>query len=321
MKWLQYSLKTNLSSTDIVAATLEELGVEGVEIDDGLPPSKEELEEMFADFIPEVSKEDDSAVIRFYLKPGRDAEILLGKIRAALEELRNYSDIGECVITVREMEDQDWQNNWKAFFHSFTVDNIHIVPSWEEEGPSDGYDFTLHMDPGTAFGTGLHETTQLCIKGLKKAVFPGCALLDVGTGSGILGIIALKYGAGRVTATDIDLNTVSAVRENLAVNDIRPDRFRLLIGNILEEEAVRESVGYEQYDIVTANILAPVLISLAGVIAPHMRREGILITSGILEGQEAEVRKALTQNGFEVTGESRDGEWVSLTAVRKSCGS
>ena len=217
-------------------------------------------------------------------------------------------------IEESQTEDKDWINNWKEFFHQFYVDDILIVPSWEEVKEEDKDKMILHIDPGTAFGTGMHETTQLVIRQLKKYVKPGIELLDVGTGSGILGITALKLGAGHVVGTDLDPCAVPAVQDNKEANQIVDDTFDMMIGNIIDDKEVQDQVGYEKYDIVAANILADVLVPLTPVIVHQMKKGAYYITSGILDVKEEVVKEAVQKAGLTLVEVTRQGEWVCVTA-------
>ncbi len=316
MKWNKYTLKINADAEDIVSATLAEVGVQGVEIEDKKPLTGEELKGMFVDIAPSFPVDDNIAYMHFYMDPDEDNEEILEAARRELDSLREFTDIGEAVITRSETEDKDWINNWKEYFHHFYVDDILIVPSWEEIPEGDEDKMILHIDPGTAFGTGMHETTQLCIRQLKKYVKPGDKILDVGTGSGILGIVALKLGAGSAVGTDLDPCTVNAVKENKETNDIKDKSFSLILGNIIDDKEVQDRAGYDKYDIATANILADVLVPLAPQIIKHIKKGGILITSGILDVKEKEVADALVKAGFTIEEVTAQGEWVSITARR-----
>ena len=231
-----------------------------------------------------------------------------------MEELREFMDIGEGSITLSETEDKDWINNWKEFFHQFYIDDLLVIPSWEEVPEEDRDKKILHIDPGTAFGTGKHETTQLCIKQLKKYVQPGDEILDVGTGSGILGILALMFGAGHVVGTDLDPCAITAAYENMDVNGIDRGDFDVMIGNLITDKDIQDRVGYEKYDIVMANILAEVLVPLTPVITAQMKTGGIYITSGIISDKESTVCKAVEDAGLTMLEVTRQGEWVSVTA-------
>lgn len=314
MKWNKYTLKTTSEAEDIVISTLADLGIQGVEIEDKQPLTEEDKRQMFVDILPDMPEDDGVAYLNFYLEPEDDNEAILKRVEEELEELRVFLDIGEGTIIRSETEDKDWINNWKQYFHQFYVDEILIIPSWEEVREEDRDKMIIHIDPGTAFGTGMHETTQLCIRQLKKYVKPGDEVLDVGTGSGILSIIALKLSAGHALGTDLDPCAVSAVEENKAVNGIPEGAFDMLIGNIIDDRQVQERAGYEKYDIVAANILADVLIPLTPVIKSRLKPGGIYITSGILDVKEQEVREAVEGAGLAVVEITRQGEWVSITA-------
>ena len=314
MRWNKFTLKTRSAVEDIVISTLAEAGVEGVEIEDKIPLTEQDKQQMFVDILPEGPEDDGIAYLNFYLDEAEDKEALLARVREALEELRSFMDIGECTITESQTEDKDWINNWKQYFHQFYVDDILIIPSWEEVQPEDTPGMIIHIDPGTAFGTGMHETTQLCMRQLKKYVEDGAQILDVGTGSGILSIAALKMGAGHAVGTDLDPCAISDTKENLEANDIPAGKMDVMIGNIIDDPAVQENVGYEKYDIVAANILADVLVPLTPVIIRQMKRGGIYITSGIIDEKESVVVNAVKAAGLEVLEVTRQGEWVSVTA-------
>lgn len=314
MKWNCFTIKTKTEAEDMIICTLAEIGVEGAEIQDHQPLTEEDKAQMFVDIMPEGPADDEIAYLNFYLEEDADKESILCDVRNALEELRTFMDIGEGTIEESETEDKDWINNWKEFFHQFYVDDILIVPSWEEVKEEDKDKMILHIDPGTAFGTGMHETTQLVIRQLKKYVTRGAEILDVGTGSGILGITALKLGAGHVVGTDLDPCAVSAVQDNKEANQIEDDSFDMMIGNIIDDVEVQNEVGYERYDIVAANILADVLVPLTPVIVHQMKKGAYYITSGILDVKEEVVREAVEKAGLTLVEVTKQGEWVCVTA-------
>ena len=314
MKWNCFTIKTKTEAEDMIICTLAEIGVEGAEIQDHQPLTEEDKAQMFVDIMPEGPADDEIAYLNFYLEEDADKESILCDVRNALEELRTFMDIGEGTIEESETEDKDWINNWKEFFHQFYVDDILIVPSWEEIKEEDKDKMILHIDPGTAFGTGMHETTQLVIRQLKKYVTRGAEILDVGTGSGILGITALKLGAGHVVGTDLDPCAVSAVQDNKEANQIEDDSFDMMIGNIIDDVEVQNEVGYERYDIVAANILADVLVPLTPVIVHQMKKGAYYITSGILDVKEEVVREAVEKAGLTLVEVTKQGEWVCVTA-------
>ena len=314
MKWNCFTIKTKTEAEDMIICTLAEIGVEGAEIQDHQPLTEEDKAQMFVDIMPEGPADDEIAYLNFYLEEDADKESILCDVRNALEELRTFMDIGEGTIEESETEDKDWINNWKQYFHQFYVDDILIIPSWEEVKEEDKDKMILHIDPGTAFGTGMHETTQLVIRQLKKYVTRGAEILDVGTGSGILGITALKLGAGHVVGTDLDPCAVSAVQDNKEANQIEDDSFDMMIGNIIDDVEVQNEVGYERYDIVAANILADVLVPLTPVIVHQMKKGAYYITSGILDVKEEVVREAVEKAGLTLVEVTKQGEWVCVTA-------
>lgn len=314
MKWNRFTVKTKTEAEDIVISTLAEVGIEGVEIQDKQPLTEEDKAQMFVDIMPEGPADDGVAYLSFYLEEDADKEAILKDVREALDDLKNFMDIGEATIEESQTEDKDWINNWKQYFHQFYVDDILIVPSWEEVKAEDKDKMILHIDPGTAFGTGMHETTQLVIRQLKKYVTPDTEMLDVGTGSGILGIVTLKLGAKHVLGTDLDPCAVPAVAENKEANQIVDETFDMVIGNIIDDKAIQDQAGYEKYDIVTANILADVLIPLTPVIVNQMKKGAYYITSGILDVKEEVVVEAVKAAGLTVVEVTHQGEWVSVTA-------
>ena len=318
MKWTKFTLKTTTEAVDLISSMLDEFGIEGIEIEDNIPLSDADTKGMFIDILPELPPDDGTALVSFYLEDLTNLERILRDIEEGLDDLSQFVDVGERTIAISETEDKDWINNWKQYFKPFTVDDILIKPTWEDvpEGHEDK--LLIQIDPGTAFGTGQHETTQLCIRQLRKYVNDQSVILDVGTGSGILGIAALKLGAKQVFGTDLDENAIVAVRENLEANDISPDRFQVVQGNIIDDKEIQDQAGYECYDIVAANILAPVIIMLQGEIAKHLKHGGIFITSGIINMKEQDVREAMESNAeLEIIETTYQGEWVSITARRK----
>ena len=314
MKWKSFCLKTTTQAEDIVSSMLADLGIEGVQIEDKIPLTAADKEQMFVDILPETEADDGIAYLSFYLEEDADTESILKNVRQELEEMSEFMDLGECSIEESETEDVDWVNNWKQYFHQFYVDDILIIPSWEDVKPEDEDKMVIHIDPGTAFGTGMHETTQLCIRQIRKHVTPDTEILDVGCGSGILGMLALKFGAKHSVGTDLDPCAIDATYENMEVNGISKDQYEVMIGNIIDDKAVQDKVGYECYDIVVANILADVLVALTPVIVNQLKKGGIYITSGIIDDKEETVVEAVKKAGLEVLEVTHQGEWVSVTA-------
>ena len=317
MKWKKFTLTTTTEAVDLVSSMFDEIGIEGIEIEDNVPLTEKETKGMFIDILPELPPDDGTAKVSFYLDDDADTEGILRQVREGLEELKLFVNLGACTIEESETEDKDWINNWKQYFKPFTVDDILIKPTWEEIPKEHEDKLLIQIDPGTAFGTGMHETTQLCIRQLKKYVTPETRLLDVGTGSGILGIAASKLGAREVFGTDLDENAIAAVGENLEANGIKEGRFTVVQGNIIDDKEIQDKAGYECYDVAVANILADVIILLQKEIPVHIKKGGIFITSGIINMKEQAVREAFAANdSFEVLEVTCQGEWVSVTARR-----
>lgn len=338
MKWMKFKITTTTEAEDIIISTLYDIGLEGAQIEDKVPLTAWEKEQMFVDILPDGPQDDGIAYLSFFVEekegegmqtnssyPGlilngeeTTAEAILESVKKELEDLKSFMDIGEGTVTIAETEDIDWINNWKQYFHQFTIDDVLVIPSWEEAAPEDQDKLILHIDPGTAFGTGMHDTTQLCIRALRKFITPETVLLDVGTGSGILAILSLMFGANKAVGTDLDPCAVDAVRENKEANGIAPDAFTMMIGNIITDKEVQDKVGYECYDIVVANILAEVLVPLTPVIVHQLKKGGIYITSGIIDDKEEAVVEAVKSAGLEVLEVNYQGEWVSVTARKNS---
>ena len=317
MKWNKFRLRTTTQAEDIVSSILMDLGIQGIEIEDKIPLTAREKEQMFVDIMPEGEADDGVAYVSFYLEEDQDKEEMLASVRNELEEMRTFMEMGDLEIEESQTEDKDWVNNWKKYFHQFTVDDVLIIPSWEDVEPKDKDKMIIHIDPGTAFGTGMHETTQLCIRQIKKYMTPGAQILDVGCGSGILGMLALKFGAGHSLGTDLDPCAIDATHENMEANGIEASQYEVMIGNLIDDKAVQDKVGYDKYDIVAANILADVLVPMTPVVVPAMKPGGIYITSGIIEEKESVVTDAVKKAGLEVLEVNHQGEWVSVTARKK----
>ena len=246
MKWLRIRIKTTTEAEDIIISDLYDIGLEGAQIEDKVPLSPLEKEQMFVDILPETEPDDGVAYLSFFVEEGselsKDKDALIADVKQVLASISEYMDIGEGSILIDETEDLDWINNWKKYFHQFYIDDLLVIPSWEDVMPEDKDKMILHIDPGTAFGTGMHETTKLCIRAMKKYLKAGDKILDVGTGSGILAILSLMYGSGYAVGTDLDTCTIEAVKENKAANGIKDESFDLIIGNIIDDKATQDKV-------------------------------------------------------------------------------
>lgn len=329
MKWKKFMVKTTTEAEDIIISTLYDIGLEGAQIEDKVPLTPLEKEQMFVDILPDGPEDDGIAYLSFFVEEKEDGTMeLLGesvdtdtvvaRMQAELEDLKSFLNIGEGSIMVSETEDIDWINNWKKYFTSFTIDDILIKPTWEELKEEDKDKFLIEIDPGISFGTGKHETTQLCIRQLQKYVegkHP--KVLDVGCGSGILSIVALKLGAREVVGTDLDADCMTSTRDNMQVNHLDLSLGTFYVGNLIDDEELQEKVGTEEYEIVVANILAPVIIAMAPVIPARLKQGGYFITSGIIDFKENEVKEAMEAAGLTVVEINHQGEWVNITAQKQ----
>lgn len=313
MKWDKYTIDTTTEAEDYISMMLSENGIEGIEIEDNVPLTKEETGEMFIDFPPELPPDEGKSKVSFYLEAGEDHTETLKAVRIGLEQLRSMVEIGSGDITSSQTEDIDWINNWKQFFQSFYIDDILIKPTWEPLKEEDKNKFLIEIDPGISFGTGKHETTQLCIRQIRKYLKEGERVLDVGCGSGILSIAALKLGAGSVVGTDVDGDCITSTHENMTVNHLAENSGEFYVGNLIDDKVFQKKIG-TGYDLVVANILADIIIPMAPALYQCAKEQGVLITSGIIDFKENEVKEALEQAGFEILEVNHQGEWVNVTA-------
>ena len=318
MKWKKFTLTTTTEAVDLVSSMLDDVGIEGIEVEDNVPLTEKETKGMFIDILPELPPDEGVAKVSFYLDDDDQVEEMLRRVNEGLDELAAYTELGQRTIEASETEDKDWINNWKQYFKPFTVDHILIKPTWETVPEEHKDKLLVQIDPGTAFGTGMHETTQLCIRQIRKYVTEKTKILDVGCGSGILGMLALKFGAEHSVGTDLDPCAIDATYENMENNGISRDKYEVMIGNIIDDKAVQDKVGYECYDIVAANILAPVLVELTPVIVNQLKPGGIYITSGIIDDKEETVKEAVAKAGLELIDVTYQGEWVCVTARKRN---
>lgn len=326
MKWSRLRIKTIADAEDVIISALYDIGLEGAQIEDSVPLTAREKEQMFVDIMPDAPEDDGIAYLSFYIEQEENESekehqdrlaSMVEQVKQELDDIRTYMEIGDGSIAVSETEDKDWINNWKEFFHQFYIDDILVIPSWEKMDEADSGRMVLHIDPGTAFGTGMHETTQLCIRQLRRFVTSQTRILDVGTGSGILSILSLMFGAKGAVGTDLDPCAVNAVDDNKKNNGIKEEQFHLLIGDIITDQKIQDAVGYDSYDIVVANILADVLVPLTPVIVHHLKSGGVYITSGIINDKEDVVREAVTGAGLDILEVTYQGEWVCITAGKR----
>ena len=335
MKWMRFRVRTRTEAEDILISFMEDIGLSGAQIEDNVPLTAAEKEQMFVDILPEGPADDGTAVLSFFLEETEDGKLVVDetlqtpeevreKMTAKIEEIRAFCDVGEGTVTIDETEDIDWINNWKQYFHQFWIDDVLVIPSWEEpekvmeNGKEKVPGLVFHIDPGTAFGTGMHETTQLCIRELRKYITPDTVLLDVGTGSGILALLALKLGIRSAVGTDLDPCAAPAIEDNIAANGVDPALFKVILGNLIDDSEVQKEVGEERYDVVLANILPDVLIPLTPQAVRCMKPGAVYITSGILIERAESVKEAMRAAGLEVTGMTEQGEWCCVVGRKKA---
>lgn len=317
MIWNKYTIKTTTAAEDFIGSMLSELGIYSIEIEDNVPLSAADKEKMFIDILPSLPIDDGTAYVSFYLEEEADSDLIINQVKEGLGELSQMVDTGEASIISSKTEDKDWVNNWKQYFKSFVIDDILIKPTWEEAKGSEKYPYVIEIDPGTSFGTGKHETTQLCIRQLKKYMNESDTVLDVGSGSGILSIICLKLGAKQVTGIDVDHECMNAAAKNMEVNALSEEQGRFYQGNLIEDEQLKSKLGTDTYQVVVANILADIVIPLTPHILDCLKPGGYYITSGIIDFKENEVKEAMINAGLVITEITKQGEWVSITAKKQ----
>lgn len=324
MKYVRFAIATVTAAEDIIVAELAEQGFTGALIEDHVPLTEDELARMYVDIPPEQGPDDGTAVVSVYVETPCDIEGTKQRIRTALSDIATYTNIGAGTITVSETEDADWANNWKKDFHQFSIDQVLVVPSWEEPDTAAGYGSVIRIDPGMAFGTGTHETTRMCVKKLLRLIRKGDRVLDIGTGSGILDIVSVQCGAAYTVGTDIDRTALDVAHDNLKLNHCPHKSYELVYGDITDTEGhaydrVRDLAhtgGAGGYDIIVSNILAEVLVKLCPVVYDLMRPGASFITSGIIEGKEGIVSDAMRSAGMNVTGITPDGDWRCVVGVK-----
>lgn len=315
MDWIQVSIYTTTDGIEAVSGRLLGLGIYGIEIEDE-QDFKQFLEENKSiwDYVDEelVKQKEGETCIKTYIS-ANDPDTLAA-IKASMLELKEYDtngSFGRLEIELADIKEEDWSNNWKKYFHTMEIgDTLLVKPFWEEATDTDRTIFEIN--PGLSFGTGSHHTTRLCLEDIEKSVHDGDEVLDLGCGSGILSVVSLMYGAKSALAVDIDPNSMDTAYDNLARNNISRDRYNVLIGNILSDEALQKQVLSKQYDIVLANIVADVIIAALPLIKRAIKPDGTFITSGIIEDRREDVISALAESGFEIISEKRSADWAEF---------
>ena len=240
MKWNRYTIKTTTEAVDLISCMLAELGIEGIEIQDNVQLTQEEAKTMFVDFIPELPPDDGTAKVNFYIDADEDDNTILGKVEEGLEELRTFVNVGDATVTESQTEDKDWINNWKQYWHTFTIGDLYIKPTWEPVTDEMKGHQVLSIDPGTAFGTGSHETTRMVILQLQKYIKGGEEVLDVGCGKGICMKCAVESGYGKVAGLDLDKHLLGIAKKNMSI--LKMD-VRLINANAVDFD------GYADFDV------------------------------------------------------------------------
>lgn len=315
MDWIQVSIYTTAAGIEPVSGRLLQLGITGIEIED---------EQDFKDFLENnkdcwdyvdedlIRQKEGETCIKLYLSS--DEPEMLASVRASMLELREYDEeklFGRLEISVNNIKEEDWANNWKKYFHTMEIgDKLIVKPYWEEVPKSDKMVFEIN--PGLTFGTGSHHTTRLCLEDIEKTVKKGDTVLDLGCGSGILSIVSLMFGAESAIAVDIDSNSLETAYDNLLRNNIEKDRYEVLIGNILSDISLQNTVLKQKYDVVLANIVADVIIAALPFVKRALKPDGIFITSGIIEDRINDVISALSESGFEILSQKRSSDWAEF---------
>lgn len=351
MIWTKYTIQTTTKDADMVSAVLMDFGIYDVQIENNVQLTDEELNQMYADFVKELPPDDGSCALSFYLEfedqeEGSKRERMVEDLQKGLDEAVSLYGIEPVQLICEDLNSSSWENNWKEFFKPFSVDRILIAPTWEElpedfaeiasvdeiqtfvhgaeeevkEEPGEAAvpDLVIRIDPGMAFGTGTHETTRLCLRALQKHLREKDAVLDLGCGSGILGIAAAKLGAERIVSVDIDEQAVKVAKENFEINEIPETKASFFTGNVVEHEALQEELLQKgRFDTVTVNILADVIAVMMPGLDRYLKPGGTLITSGILKEKEGLIRTTIEENPNLTYLETvTDGDWVSITARR-----
>ena len=313
MNWLELHIDTTHAGLEPVETLLSSLGIDGVVIDDETEfQDFLENNHQYWDYVDEdLEKEmQGKSRVTFYLQADEEGFAKMGEVRIALENLKKTAQAcGTLLMTMDSLQDADWENNWKQYYKPMEIgERLLVIPQWEQA--ESGGRVPLILDPGLTFGTGSHATTRLCLTVLEKAVQGGEKVLDLGCGSGILSIAALRLGAVSAKAVDIDEKCLTVAYENAALNGIGKNRYTVLVGDVLSDGALREKLG-GGYDVVVANIVADVIMGLAPIVRQFLKPGGLFLCSGIIDTRAEEVAESLRQNGWEIE-KTRSGEgWFS----------
>ncbi len=311
MNWIEISIKTTGEAVEAIADMLTGFGANGVAIVDPADIIIKDNQSIVWDYIDEnLTNSDDSVHIKAYYPDNQTINQTIENIKSSIENIKNFLDVGECLIEIKTVCDQDWENEWKKYYKPLRVgQRILIKPTWESAEISEN-DIVVELDPGMAFGTGTHESTRMCIELLENYVSKGNTLLDVGCGSGILSIIGAKLGCSRVLGIDPDPVAVKVAEENILINNVEHI--------VTVKKAVIEELEVQAFDVVVANIIADVIINISDKVKQFLIGEGVFIVSGIIKDRAEHVRIKLSVEGFKITQEIYQGEWVAMAAIKTS---
>ncbi len=321
--WIQVTIFTTAEGIEPVSGRLISLGINGVEIEDETD-FKTFLEENRSawDYVDEelLAAKACETNVKFYVTKDADGYEVLGEVErsmAQLKELDADGAFGSLRLSLSDMDEEDWANNWKQYFKPLSVgEKILILPEWETlEEETDRTVFVIN--PGMSFGTGSHHTTRLCLERLEQYVKPGMKVLDLGCGSGILSLVALLLGADSATAVDIDPNAAKIARENARRNGIPEEKYRIFAGNVLSDADLKQQIADQKYDLVLANIVADVIIALAPMIPSLMKDDAKFITSGIITDRAEDVLSAYDKQPMTKIHEKRSGDWLAFDYALK----
>ena len=313
MDWLELKIDTSHAGLDAVTELLEQQGVTGVMIDDEADfQSFLENNRQYWDYVDDdlLAQKKGVSRVTFYLERNDEAYGIVAAVRMAMSELKkDHPEYAPLLLTMEDVADEDWESNWKQFYKPMEIGSrLLVVPEWEEA--ADAERVKLVLNPGLTFGTGSHATTRLCLQALDTHIHGGERVLDLGCGSGILSIAALRLGAASAFACDIDEKCVDVAYENAALNGIGRDRYTLRWGDVLTDTALRQEMG-SGYDLVVANIVADVIKGLSPHVRPFLKPGGLFLCSGIIDDRAQEVLQKLKDDGWDVIEQRSSEGWFS----------
>ena len=313
MDWLELKIDTSHAGLDAVTELLEQQGVTGVMIDDEADfQSFLENNRQYWDYVDDelLAQKKGVSRVTFYLERNEDAYGIVAAVRMAMSQLKKaHPEYAPLLLTMEDVADEDWENNWKQFYKPMEIGSrLLVVPEWEEA--ADAERVKLVLNPGLTFGTGSHATTRLCLQALDTHIHGGERVLDLGCGSGILSIAALRLGAASAFACDIDEKCVDVAYENAALNGIGRDRYTVRWGDVLTDTALRQEMG-SGYDLVVANIVADVIKGLSPHVRPFLKPGGLFLCSGIIDDRAQEVLQRLKDDGWDVIEQRSSEGWFS----------